>query len=122
MAWDRTVDEKRKFERFNVNVPARVEIIPQEGTREKFDLETIDLSAEGTYLKSGSPLQEGSQVSVEIFLNFDQLKCPDDPEGSLIIRATGRVLRSGGEGTVIHFNHDYSIKTCLDSLRKDDAN
>jgi hypothetical protein len=116
------MDEKRKFERFNVNVPARVEIIPREGEREKFDLETIDLSAEGTYLKSGRLLQEGSQVSIEIFLNFDQLKCPDDPDGSLIIQATGRVLRSGGGGTVIHFNHDYDIKTRLNSIQKDDVN
>jgi hypothetical protein len=110
------MDEKRKFERFNINVPARVEIIIRGEVREKYDLETIDLSAEGTYLKSGRPLQEGSQVGIEIFLDFDELKCPDDPGGSLIITATGRVLRSGYEGMVIHFNEDYDIKTFLNSI------
>ena len=113
------MDEKRKFERFNIGVPARIEIIAQEGGREKYDVETSDLSAEGTYLKSGRPLQEGSQVRIEIFLNFEELRCPADPDGSLIISATGRVLRSGHEGMAIHFNDDYDIKTGLDFIQKE---
>jgi hypothetical protein len=113
------MDEKRKFERFDINVPARIEIIIQEGERKKYDLETSDLSAEGTYLKSGRPIQVGSQVRIEIFLNFEELRCPADPDGSLIIAATGRVLRSGHEGMVIHFNKDYDIKTCLDFIQKE---
>lgn len=114
-----TMDKKRKFERFDINVPARIEIIFQDGEREKHDLETSDLSAEGTYLKSERPLQEGSQVRIEIFLNLEELRCPADPDGSLIIAATGRVLRSGDEGMAIHFNEDYVIKTCLDFIQKE---
>lgn len=113
------MDKKRKFERFDINVPARIEIIFQDGEREKHDLETSDLSAEGTYLKSERPLQEGSQVKIEIFLNLEELRCPADPDGSLIIAATGRVLRSGDEGMAIHFNEDYVIKTCLDFIQKE---
>jgi len=113
------MDEKRKFERFDISVPARIEIIDQEGEREKYKLETSDLSAEGIYLKPGRPLQEGSQVSIEVFLNFEELRCPADPDGSLIIAATGRVLRSGNEGTAIHFNNDYEIKTCFDFIQKE---
>jgi hypothetical protein len=113
------MDEKRKFERFNIGVPARIAIIDQEGEREQYDVETSDLSAEGTYLKSGRQLQEGSQVRIEIFLNFEELRCPTDPDGSLIISATGRVLRSGHEGMAIHFNEDYDIKTVLDFIQKE---
>ncbi len=112
--------EKRKFDRFNINVPAKIEIIVEDGEREKYELETSDLSAEGTYLKSVRPLQEGSQVKVEIFLNFEELKCPANPDGSLMIAATGRVLRSGHEGMAIHFNKDYDIKTCSDSIQKEE--
>jgi len=112
------MDEKRKFERFNINVPARIEMIIREGEKKIYDLETSDLSAEGAYLKSGKPIQEGSQVRIEIFLNFEGLRCPANPDGSLIIAATGRVLRAGDEGMAIHFNNEYDIKTCLDFIRK----
>jgi hypothetical protein len=115
----RTMDEKRKFERFNINVPARIEIITQEGQKEKYDLETCNLSAEGVYLKFGRPLLEGSQVNNEIFLTFEELKTPANPNGTLIIATTGRVLRSEPEGTAIRFNKDYDIMTCLDFIQKE---
>ncbi|MDQ5985390.1 MAG: hypothetical protein CSYNP_01100 [Syntrophus sp. SKADARSKE-3] len=107
--------KKRKFERFDINVPAWIEIIGHEGETKKYVYETCNLSAEGTCLKAGRMLQEGTKVRVEIFLKFDGLKCPANPDGLLIIAATGRVLRSGLEGTAIHFNNDYDIEACLDS-------
>jgi len=113
------MDEKRKFERFNISVPARIEIITQEGEIEKYDLETKNLSAKGTCLQFEGSLLEGSKVRVEIFLNFEELRSPTDPDGSLIIVATGRVLRSGHEGMSIHFNEDYDIKTYLDIIQEE---
>jgi hypothetical protein len=110
-----TMPKKRKFERFDINVPAWIEIISHEGEGEKYEFETNNLSAEGTCLKDGRMLREGTQVRVEIFLKFEGLRCPANPDGLFIIAATGRVLRSGQEGTAIHFNHDYDIEACLDS-------
>ncbi|MDQ5986133.1 MAG: hypothetical protein CSYNP_01852 [Syntrophus sp. SKADARSKE-3] len=104
-----TIPERRKFERYDVNVTGKIEIISQDSEIKKYDFETSNLSAEGTYLKFGRSLQEGSLVRVEIFLDFEEMRSPDNPNGTLIITATGSVLRSGYEGTAIHFNNDYDI-------------
>lgn len=104
------VPERRKFERSDLNVTGRLEIISQDSEIKKYDFETSNLSAEGTCLKFGRLLREGSPVRVEIFLDFEEMRSPADPNGTLIIAATGIVLRSGYEGTAIHFNHDYDIR------------
>jgi len=111
--------EKRRFERFNICVPARIEVVSREEQKEVFELETCNLSAEGIYFDSGKPLVGGSQVKIEIFLKFEELMTPADPDGTLVITATGRVVRTGPEGTAIRFNEDYDFMTCLNSIQKD---
>ncbi|MBI4634321.1 MAG: PilZ domain-containing protein [Deltaproteobacteria bacterium] len=114
----KTMGERRKFERFEVNVPARLEILTQEGQPEVIDLEASSLSAGGTLLISGRPVPAGSPVRIEVALKFEELKTIEDPEGTLVIAATGRVLRSGPEGMAIRFNEDYDITKNLKLIRK----
>jgi hypothetical protein len=106
--------DKRKFERFEINVPARIEIPEQDGRTIKFDLETHDLSAGGTFIKLEKPLSEGCAVKIDIVLSFEELKTAADPCGSLILSTTGYVVRSGANGVAIRFNEDYEFKTHLD--------
>jgi len=110
--------DKRKFERFEFNVPARIEIFTQEGEVEILDLETNSLSAGGIFFKHGVPLPKGSQVKMEIALHFEELKTPADPEGTLVIAATGHVLRSGPEGVAICFNENFDISITLSIIQK----
>jgi len=113
------MEERRKFERFDLNVPTRVEIPAKKGRGKKLALETNNLSAGGILLKTATPpLPEGVPVKVEIFLHFEELKTPEDPEGTLIITASGSVQRSGQEGTAICLNDDYDIQTTLDFIQK----
>lgn len=115
------MDEKRKFERFDINVPAKVEILTQAGEKKEYIFETSNLSAQGAYLKAVKPLREGSQMKIEILLNFEKLKCLSNPDGSLVIITTGRVLRSGRKGMAIHFNRSYDIKTRSDFIKENNA-
>lgn len=110
--------EKRKFERFELNIPSRIEILTQEGEVEILDIETNSLSAGGVFFKYGRTLPKGSQVKMELALHFEELKTPADPEGALVIAATGHVLRSGPEGVAICFNENFDISTPLSILRK----
>lgn len=112
------MEERRKFERFALNVPTRIEIPTKKGGREKIALETDNLSAGGVYIKSSPPpLKEGSPVKIEIFFHFDELKTPEDPEGTLIITASGAVRRTDQDGTAICLDDDYDILTYMDMLR-----
>jgi len=108
--------DKRKFERFDLNVPSRVEISTNDGESEIFDIETNTLSAGGISFKCGKTLPKGSQVKMEISLHFEELKTPEDPDGTLVISATGHVLRSEPEGVAIIFNEDFDISTTLNAI------
>lgn len=112
------MEEKRKYKRFDITVPVRVEVVSPEGCSETFVLETTNVSAEGIFLKSQKPLREGAQVKIEIVLGFDELQTAADPDGELVIAATGSVVRSGKEMVAIHFCEDYDITHCLDSIEK----
>lgn len=108
--------EKRQFERFEIQVPARIEIPAHNGQCAGFDLETHNLSAGGALIKFVAPLPEGSVVKIDIVLSFEELKTAADPSGSLILSTTGHVVRSGLEGIAIRFDENYEFKTRLDSL------
>jgi hypothetical protein len=104
--------DRRKFERFALNVTTRVEVPDKKRPDDQVALETDNLSAGGIFLKAMKPsLKEGEPVKVEIFLHFEELKAPENPDGTLIITASGSVQRSDDGGTAISLNEDYDILT-----------
>jgi len=105
--------EKRKFDRFDLNIPSRIEISTHDGESELLDIETNSLSAGGMFFKCGRTLPKGYHVKVEIALHFDELKASANSDGTLVITATGHVLRSGPEGMAISFNEDFDISPTL---------
>lgn len=111
--------ERRKFERFALSVPACIEIPSKKGAVKKVAFETENLSAGGIFLKNiKPPVAAGSPVKVEIYLHFDELKREEDPEGTLVITASGAIQRSDENGTAIHLNEDYDILTMIDLIKK----
>jgi hypothetical protein len=111
------MSDKRKFERYAINVPVRVEFKNPDGLLEKFDLEAINLAAGGILFKKGISLPEGSRVKLEVEFYFENLKTPENPEGALIMTVTGHVVRTEHEGMAIRFNEDYEVSQCLSFLQ-----
>lgn len=103
------MDDRRKFERFDVSVPARLEMIGPEGTGEKIVLETRNLSAGGILIKHKYPLPVGSLVRMEIFLPAPGLETPSTVREATVITVSGRIIRSNEEGMAVCFNDDYDI-------------
>jgi len=108
------MDDQRKFERFEITAPARIEILKPGESGEKILLETHDLSAGGIFVKTARLLPEGSPVKMEIFLHFSGPETQTPPDRATVIIVTGRIIRSTDEGMAIGFNDDYDITATKD--------
>jgi hypothetical protein len=108
------MDDKRKFERFNITAPTRIEILKPGENGGKILLETRDLSAGGIFIKTARLLPEGSPLKMEIFLHFPEPKTHTHPDDATVIVVSGHIIRSTDEGMAICFNDDYDISSTKD--------
>ena len=115
------MEEKRQFERFEINVPVRLEIPEWWAEQREFALEADNLSAGGVFMQLENRLSVGTRVKMEIVLRFDELVTDTDPDGALVIAVTGHIQRSEPEGTAICFHDDYDVVTSLDFLGKNES-
>jgi len=101
--------ERRRLERFSLEVPARIEILAREDHAEEvLELNTRDVSAGGAYFRTKKALPEGTRVRIDIILPLDRLrKLKDTCKG--LIKVTGTVLRSEPTGMAICFDEGYLI-------------
>ncbi len=96
------MDNKRMFERFDMEVPALIECLRPK-RRKKLILATVNLSAGGAYFNTPRPYPTNAAVKVEILMH------DEGQESSPVITVTGRVLRSEPSGMAVLFNEDYEI-------------
>jgi hypothetical protein len=113
--------DKRKFERFDIMAPARLEIQRPGEKTEKMLLESRDLSAGGVFIKTPKSLPEGSPVKMEIFLHSPEPETLLPSGNATVIIVTGRIIRSTDEGMAICFNDDYDITAMEDPGILNDA-
>ena len=100
---------RRKFQRYDINIPVRVEIMPQAGLSEDIAFEGINLAAGGMLIKKGQSLPASSPLKIKITFHFEELKSSENIEGALIMTVTGQVVRTESKGTAIRFNEDYKM-------------
>ncbi len=108
--------DRRKFQRYNINIPVSVETMPPAGLSEIIDYEGINMAAGGMFIKKGQSLPGNSPIRIEIIFHFEELKTPENIEGTLIVAVTGHVVRTEHEGTAIRFNEDYEMSQSLSLL------
>jgi hypothetical protein len=111
------MNNKRKFQRYDISIPVKVEIMPQAGLSEKIDFEGINVAAGGILIRKEQVLPESSPIKIQIILHFEELKTPENPEGTLIMTVTGHVVRTDHEGTAIRFDEDYEMSQSLSFLQ-----
>ena len=108
------MEERRRLERFELNVPARVLAKSGSSKTEEYDLATRDLSSAGAYLYSSQPLLEGTSVKMEFLISFGALKSFAGDNRSAQVKVKGQVIRSDSNGIAIRFDSRYKI-TALES-------
>jgi len=100
--------ERRKFERYELNVPAKVETLAKTAGRRKRSLRTANVCAGGAYFCTPYALAVGTKVHIEIVLTFNGKKTLRDARNARI-RILGTVMRSEKDGMAIRFSEDYDI-------------
>jgi hypothetical protein len=104
----RPMVERRKFERYELKVPAKVETLARTAGRRKLSLRTANVCAGGAYFCTPYTLTEGTKVRLEIVLTFNGKKNPGETRNASV-RILGTVMRSQKGGMAIRFSEDYDI-------------
>jgi len=101
--------ERRKLERFQLKLPAEIEVVSRVAglEKEKLSLQTENICSGGAFFYTSNPLPEGTQVKIDMLLNFHRLKTIENRRP--LIKVKGSVLRSEYTGMAIQFGNGYEI-------------
>ena len=108
------MEDKRTFERFELEVPARVGIEGWDQKSEEIALVTSNICAGGAYFFTKAPIPEGTRVQMDFVLSIDKLKGLLDSQCRIKVR--GEVVRSEETGIAIRFDKDYQIESAGTTL------
>jgi len=101
--------DKRRLERFDLELPATIELMTSDQEKSLVNLLTTNISSGGAYFYTPQPLPKGTQVKIDLVLPLDKLRKLKDECKQAYIKVTGTVLRSESEGMAICFEEDYQI-------------
>jgi hypothetical protein len=102
---------KRRLERFNLQLPASIEVVSDDGDHDTkvLNLLTRNACSGGVYFHTDQPLPEGTQVKIDLVLSIDTLKKIEGKQA--FIKVNGAVIRTDSTGMAICFDENYSIKS-----------
>ena len=100
--------ERRRVERFEMEVPAIIRVTqPEESTLE---LVTTNVCSGGAFFHTPQPLPEGTDVQIDLVLNLEKLKTLKESNKQVYVELKGTVIRTESEGMSICFNQDYQFR------------
>ena len=101
------VDEKRKVERFDLNLKAYVSKAEDAEPAAAASLVTRDISMNGAYFLTDNPLPTGVKVNVDLILSLVDLSKQGDR--TALIKVSGEVLRTESAGMAVCFDNNSKI-------------
>lgn len=102
------VYERRRLERFDLQVPAKIQVLSPPDTASILELMTKDICAGGAYFPTKTALAAGTKVKLDILLPVRSADTLGDGTRGLI-KVNGTVIRSGPAGMAIGFDTGYLI-------------
>lgn len=97
------------FERYDIDVPARIELITSRGRRKMIESHVVDLSAVGGLFSDVKSLPLAQLLQVNIFFPFKRPNSSPKEHELITMTVTGQVVRSGLSGTAISFTGEYRL-------------
>jgi hypothetical protein len=104
--------EKRKFERFEIEMPARMETTSSM-KKQAFDLVTKNISASGAYLSTSSLFSDGLRVKLSLIALNKKLFEITGLQS--LIECEGSIVRTTPTGLAIWFDRECQITSLKDS-------
>ena len=99
--------ERRTYERFQLSLPARLEMNSPERT-EIFELQTQDISAAGALLVGTTEqFPTGTRCQLELIVTSERIKELTGVQG--LIKIEGTIVRSTPDGVAVCFDGDCQI-------------
>lgn len=101
------MEEQRKFKRFTLRLPTKIETVGPKQEKRTFNLLTRDVSAGGAFFFTDKPIPKGAQVKLELILSNDTIKALTGAQGCL--KVGGTVVRTGPAMMAIRFDENYDF-------------
>ena len=101
--------EKRKLERFNMEIPATISVTCADAPK-KLDMTTRDISSGGAYFRTNESLPVGTKMKINFFLPLKTIKTLPDHYERVIVNVTGKILRIEPDGIGVCFDETYDIR------------
>lgn len=108
-------EDTRRFARYPVEVPVRVELLQSRRKDGILYLKTYDLSASGAFFPEWKSMPVGRLINVEFYLFFEPQDTVQTSYDVVVTTVKGKVVRSNSFGTAVSFAEDYQMKSyrCL---------
>ena len=100
-------DEKRKMDRFDLELPAWISVADENGQPQTFKVVTRNICAGGAYLQTDKPLAVGTDVEIDLVLPLDRLQKMGARPARIDV--SGAVVRAESQGIVVCFDKRYQI-------------
>ena len=108
---------RRKLERFDLQLQALVSTDKGECDPETMRLFTTNISSSGAFLRSDHPIPVGTKVKLEFVLTLDELKKVKGKR--TLIEVSGEVIRNGSQGMAVCFSEDCKISSITEKAKRD---
>ena len=99
--------EKRKMERFSLELPTCITVNNSNRKQETFEFKISNVSADGAFIKTDEPLSVGTEVSISMILSLKRIK--KFREKKSLINVSGSVIRRDEKGMAVCFNGKCTI-------------
>ena len=104
------ISERRKMERFSLELPTSLWVTSQSEKSEPIELLTSNVCAGGAFYNTEKPLPSGIELKVNFMVPLDNLKNIDVKKVS--VEVLGWVIRTTNQGMAVCFDEKCKISSC----------
>lgn len=101
------ISERRKMERFSLELPTSLFVISQSEKTESIELLTSNICSGGAFYKTENPLPPGVELRINLIIPLDKLKNLEGKRSRIDV--LGSVIRTDQQGMAICFDEKYTI-------------